>query len=130
MEEEMNYFENIEGLLEPTEDNIEGIEKKTEKSRNDSEDNDKEESFQKKLSSLSQDDAIETINLQLKSLDAIIKLQALGVDVSEALGMLKERLNACLEVTSNKEVKREILTAMKKAYGSTEELEAETSKHR
>lgn len=126
----MNYFENIEGLLEPTEDNIEDIERKTEKSRNDSEDNDKEESFQKKLSRLSQDDAIETINLQLKSLDAILKLQALGVDVSEALGMLKERLNACLEVTSNKEVKREILISMKKAYGSTEELEAETSKHR
>ena len=41
----MNYFENIEGLLEPSEDNIEDIERKTEKSGNDSENNEKEETY-------------------------------------------------------------------------------------
>ena len=130
MEEKMNYFENIEGLLEPTEDNIEDIERKTEKSGNDSENNEKEETYLEKLSALSQDDVIEIATQQLETLNTMLVMQDLGEDISEALDILKERLDACLLVISDKETKREILTAMKKAYGSTEELEDETSKHR
>ena len=126
----MNYFENIEGLLEPTEDNIEDIERKTEKSGNDSENNEKEETYLEKLSALSQDDVIEIATQQLETLNTMLVMQDLGEDISEALDILKERLDACLLVISDKETKREILTAMKKAYGSTEELEDETSKHR
>ena len=130
MEEKMNYFENIEGLLEPMEDNIENIERKIEKSDNDSENNEKEESYLVKLSALSQDDVIEIATQQLETLNTILVMQDLGEDISEALNILKERLDACLLVISNKEKKREILTAMKKAFGNTKDQETETVKHK
>ena len=130
MEEEMNYFENIEGLLEPTEDNIENIERKTEKSDNDSENNEKEESYLEKLSALSQNDVIEIATQQLETLNTILVMQDFGEDISEALNILKERLDTCLLVISDKEKKREILTAMKKAFGNTKDQETETVKHK
>ena len=130
MEEKMNYFENIEGLLEPTEDNIENIERKTEKSDNDSENNEKEESYLEKLSALSQNDVIELATQQIETLNTILVMQDLGEDISEALNILKERLDACLLVISDKEKKREILTAMKKAFGNTKDQETETVKHK
>ncbi len=126
----MNYFENIEGLLEPTEDNIENIERKTEKSDNDSKNNEKEESYLEKLSALSQNDVIETATQQLETLNTILVMQDFGEDISEALNILKERLDACLLVISDKEKKREILTAMKKAFGNTKDQETETVKHK
>lgn len=130
MEEKMNYFENIEGLLEPMEDNIENIERKIEKSDNDSENNEKEESYLEKLSALSQDAVIEIATQQLETLNTILVMQDFGEDISEALNILKERLDACLLVISNKEKKREILTAMKKAFGNTKDQETETVKHK
>lgn len=126
----MNYFENIEGLLEPMEDNIENIERKIEKSDNDSENNEKEESYLEKLSALSQDAVIEIATQQLETLNTISVMQDLGEDISEALNILKERLDAYLLVISNKEKKREILTAMKKAFGNTKDQETETVKHK
>lgn len=130
MEEEMNYFENIEGLLEPSEDNIEDIERKTEKSGNDSENNEKEETYLEKLSALSQDDVIEIATQQLETLNTMLVMQDLGEDISEALDILKERLDAYLLVISDKETKREILTAMKKTFGNTKDQEAEAVKHK
>lgn len=126
----MNYFENIEGLLEPTEDNIENIERKTEKSDNDSKNNEKEESYLEKLSALSQDDVIEIATQQLETLNTILVMQDFGEDISEALNILKERLDACLLVISDIEKKREILTTMKKAFGNTKDQETETVKHK
>lgn len=130
MEEEMNYFENIEGLLEPSEDNIEDIERKTEKSGNDSENNEKEETYLEKLSALSQDDVIEIATQQLETLNTMLVMQDLGEDISEALDILKERLDACLLVISDKKTKREILTAMKKTFGNTKGQETEAVKHK
>lgn len=126
----MNYFENIEGLLEPMEDNIENIERKIEKSNNDSENNEKEESYLEKLSTLSQDDVIEIATQQLETLNTILVMQDFGEDISEALNILKERLDTCLLVISDKDKKREILTAMKKAFGNTKDQETETVKHK
>mgnify|MGYP004513381461 FL=1 len=126
----MNYFENIEGLLEPMEDSIENIERKVEKSDNDSENNEKEESYLVKLSALSQDDVIEIATQQLETLNTILVMQDFGEDISEALNILKERLDACLLVISDKEKKREILTAMKKAFGNTKDQETETVIHK
>lgn len=130
MEEKMNYFENIEGLLEPIEDNIKNIERKIEKSDNDSENNEKEESYLVKLSALSQDAVIEIATQQLETLNTMSVMQDLGEDISEALNILKERLDACLLVISDKEKKREILTAMKKALGNTKAQKTETVKHK
>ncbi len=126
----MNYFENIEGLLKPMEDNIENIERKIEKSDNDSKNNEKEESYLEKLSTLSQDAVIEIATQQLETLNTMSVMQDLGEDISEALNILKERLDACLLVISDKDKKREILTAMKKAFGNMKGQEIETVKHK
>lgn len=126
----MNYFENIEGLLEETENNIEDMEKNVEKSANDLTDNTKEDSFTTKLASLNETEIIELANEQLESLNSLKMLVALGEDVSEALNILKSRLDACLEHISDKEVKKEILNAMKKALSNEETLDTNTSRNR
>ena len=126
----MNYFENMENLLEPTEDNIENIERKTERRSNNHDNNEKEESYLEKLSVLSQDKVIEIANQELESLNDILIMRDLGEDVSEAVAFLKERLNACLLVISNEEAKREILISMKKAFSNAKDLETEPVKHK
>ena len=54
-------------------------------------------------------------------------LATLGI---EARSDLKERLDACLLVISDKKKKGIILTAMKKAFGNTKAQENETVKHK
>ena len=124
----MNYFENIEGLLEKTEDNMEDIEKKAEKSANEATNASYDDSFSTKLVSLSQDKIIEIAYNNLESLSTLSVLSSIGEDISEPLNILKTRLNACLECINDEEVKKEILDAVKKAIGSKENLDIEISK--
>lgn len=126
----MNYFENIEGLLEESKGNIENIEKKTERSANEAANDVHDDSFATELASLSQDKIIEIAYQNLESLTTLSVLASIGEDITEAYDILKTRLNACLDCITDKEVKKEILTAMKKAFGSEKNLDIETSKSR
>lgn len=123
----MDYFKNIEGLLEPAEDNIEDIERKTEKSYSSEESKTDNDSFVEKLASLSQDDIIEIAKQYLESLNTLSSLVAIGEDGSEALSILKSRLDACLKCITDSEIKKEILSAMKKAFDN-DALEHKTSR--
>lgn len=126
----MNYFENIEGLLEEREDNIENIEKKTEKSSNEASIDTYGNSFANKLASLSQDKIIEIAYNNLESLSTLSVLSSIGEDITEPLNILRAKLNTCLGYINDKEVKKEILEAMKKAFGSKNNLDIGTSKGR
>lgn len=126
----MNYFENIEGLLEKSKGDIENFEKKTERSANKATNDVHDDSFATKLANLSQDKIIEIAYQNLESLTTLSVLASIGEDITEAYDILKTRLNACLDCIADKEVKKEILTAMKKAFGSEENLDIETSKSR
>lgn len=126
----MNYFENIEGLLEETEDNIENIEKKTEKSSNEVSKDAYGNSFANKLASLSQDKIIEIAYNNLENLSTLSVLSSIGEDITEPLNILRAKLNICLECINDKEAKKEILEAMKTAFGSKDNLDIETSKGR
>lgn len=102
----MNYFKNIEGLLEPTEDNIEDIERKTEKSYSSEESKTDNDSFVEKLAILSQDDIVKIAKQYLESLNTLSSLVAIGEDGSKALSILKSRLDACLECITDSKIKK------------------------
>lgn len=89
MEEEMNYFENIEGLLEPSEDNIENIERKTEKSVIDDsisildEDTVDTKDGIVKLADLTEEQIIELAHVRIETFQFLAMLKDFGDDVSE-----------------------------------------------
>lgn len=104
----MNYFENIEGLLEESKGNTENIEKKTERSANDVTNDVHDDSFATELASLSQDKIIEIAYQNLESLTTLSVLASIGEDITETYDILKTRLNACLDCITDKEVKKNI----------------------
>lgn len=106
------------------------LKKKTERSANEAANDVHDDSFVTKLASLSQDKIIEIAYQNLESLTTLSVLASIGEDITEAYDILKTRLNACLDCITDKEVKKEILTAMKKAFGSEKNLDIETSKSR
>lgn len=94
----MNYFENIEGLIEQTDENIENIEKRTEKAANDNTD----------YKNLSERDILEKITEEIKNLKTLGMLASLGEDISDAMNLVIANITTLEKLIKDEQLKAKI----------------------
>ncbi len=94
----MNYFENIEGLIEQTDENIENIEKRTEKVANDDTD----------YKNLSERDILEKIAEEIKNLKTLGTLASLSEDISDAMNLVITNITTLEKLIKDEQLKAKI----------------------